>query len=104
MEAAIVGVAFRFPGANDAEAYWANIEQRKTSIIEVPRERWDWRSIWGDPKLEINKSNSKWGGFIDHVDAFEGLFLELRQFFLVVDPHLVSVQWSGGHQPTFPVT
>lgn len=77
MEAAIIGVAFRFPGANDAEAYWANIEQRKTSIIEIPGERWDWRSMWGDPKLEVNKSNSRWGGFIDHVDAFDHEFFGL---------------------------
>jgi polyketide synthase PksN len=77
MEAAIIGVAFRFPGANDLETYWANIEQRKSSIIEIPRERWDWRSIWGDPKLETNKSNSKWGGFIDHVDAFDHEFFGL---------------------------
>ncbi len=77
METAIVGIAFRFPGANDAETFWAHLAQRKSNVTEVPAERWDWRALWGDPKLELNKTLSKWGGFIEDIDAFDHQFFGL---------------------------
>jgi len=77
MDTAIIGVSFRFPGANDSLAFWANLADRRSSVVEVPLERWDWRSLWGDPKLDVNKTFSKWGGFIDDVDAFDHEFFGL---------------------------
>ncbi|MBO7942192.1 hypothetical protein JTP77_040790, partial [Streptomyces sp. S9] len=77
MDVAIVGVAFRFPGANDSDGFWQNLAARKSSVTEVPPARWDWRPLWGDPKLEIDKTFSKWGGFIDQVDAFDHEFFGL---------------------------
>ncbi|EIW16728.1 type I polyketide synthase, partial [Pelosinus fermentans] len=36
--------------------------------------RWDWREYYGDPAKEVNKTNIKWGGFIDGVEEFDPLF------------------------------
>ena len=77
MDTAIIGVSFRFPGANDSSEYWANLAGRRSSVSEVPAGRWDWRLLWGDPKLDVNKTSSKWGGFIDDVDAFDHEFFGL---------------------------
>lgn len=77
MDIAVTGLACRFPGADDQRAYWNNLAGCKASISEVPRERWDWRAYWGDPATQPNKSLSKWGGFIDRVDAFDHLFFGL---------------------------
>ncbi|MFK3648790.1 SDR family NAD(P)-dependent oxidoreductase [Lysobacter enzymogenes] len=77
MDVAIVGIAFRFPGANDRDGFWQNLAARKSSVTEVPPARWDWRPLWGDPKLEVDKTFSKWGGFIDQVDAFDHEFFGL---------------------------
>jgi polyketide synthase PksN len=77
MDSAIIGMAFRFPGACDGKVFWRNLSQRRSSITEIPQQRWDWRAFWGDPKLEVNKSFSKWGGFIDDVDAFDHEFFGL---------------------------
>jgi len=74
MDTAIIGVAYRFPGASDRETFWKNLDARKSTVIEVPPERWDWRPIWGDPKLEVNKTFSRWAGFIDDVDRFDHEF------------------------------
>lgn len=74
MDTAIIGMAFRFPGANDTATFWKNLIDRKSSVTEIPSQRWDWRSVWGDPKSTINKTDSKWGGFIDAVDAFDHEF------------------------------
>nr|MBP6749569.1 polyketide synthase dehydratase domain-containing protein [Xanthomonadaceae bacterium] len=74
MDTAIIGVAYRFPGAHDRDTFWKNLEGRKSTVVEVPPDRWDWRPIWGDPKLEVNKTFSRWGGFIQDVDRFDHEF------------------------------
>ena len=43
-------------------------------ISEIPRDRWRWEDYYGDPLKEVNKSNSKWGGFMREVDKFDPLF------------------------------
>ncbi|MGI5327406.1 SDR family NAD(P)-dependent oxidoreductase [Actinomadura nitritigenes] len=62
---AIVGVGCVFPGARDADAYWANIVGGVDSVTEVPAERWD-PAIHHDPS-EPGKTPSKWGGFLPDV-------------------------------------
>ena len=70
----IVGMSGRFPGAKDVGEFWRNLKEGRTCISEVPPERWDWRAFYGNPKTEKNKTNIKWGGFIDGVDQFDPLF------------------------------
>jgi amino acid adenylation domain-containing protein len=71
---AIVGVSCRLPMANDLEAFWQNLLDGRDCISEIPAERWDWRELYGDPKLEPNKTNIRWAGFIDGVFEFDPLF------------------------------
>ncbi|KIH86006.1 SDR family NAD(P)-dependent oxidoreductase [Pseudomonas batumici] len=71
---AIVGISGRFPGARDLDDFWTNLQGGKDCISEIPPERWDWREIYGDPHREANKTNIKWGGFIEGVDEFDALF------------------------------
>ncbi|MBO2459394.1 type I polyketide synthase [Actinomadura violacea] len=62
---AIIGVGCVFPGARDANAYWANIVGGVDSVTEVPAERWD-PAVHYDPS-EPGKTPSKWGGFLPDV-------------------------------------
>jgi len=98
MDVAIVGMSLRFPGADDADAFWSNLIGRKASISEVPPDRWDWRAYWGDPKVETNKSLSKWAGFIDRVDTFDnGFFGLLPKVVQSMDPQqriMLELAWS----------
>ncbi|WP_139492062.1 non-ribosomal peptide synthetase [Brevibacillus dissolubilis] len=71
---AIVGMSGIFPMARDVEEYWQNLLQGKDCITEIPEDRWDWREYYGDPVHEANKTNVKWGGFIDGVAEFDPLF------------------------------
>lgn len=71
---AIVGISGKFPLAGDLDQFWENLVSGKHCISEIPRERWDWREYYGDPATEANKTNSKWGGFIDGIDEFDPLF------------------------------
>lgn len=71
---AIVGISGCFPMADNIHEFWQNIAQGKDCISEIPADRWDWREIFGDPLMEENKSNVKWGGFIQDLDKFDPLF------------------------------
>jgi len=71
---AIVGMSGIFPMAKDLNAFWNNLVEGRDCISETPKERWDWRQYYGDPKTQANKTNIKWGGFIDGIDEFDPLF------------------------------
>jgi acyl transferase domain-containing protein/aryl carrier-like protein/UDP-glucose 4-epimerase len=77
MDAAIIGISCRFPGAMDQFSFWQNLKAGRSSIEEVPGARWNWRAYWGDPQTGSNKSNSKWGGFLQDVDCFDADFFSL---------------------------
>ena len=74
---AIVGMSGRFPKARDLNEFWENLLQGRDCITEIPRSRWDWREYYGDPRKEANKTNIKWGGFIDGIEAFDPLFFKI---------------------------
>ena len=76
-EIAIIGMAVRFPQANDLEAFWDNLRQGRDCIDEIPADRWD-HSLWFNPdKDHKGTTYSKWGGFIDDVDKFDPLFFNI---------------------------
>ena len=71
---AIVGMSGILPQSADLNEFWENIRNEKDLITLVPEQRWDWRKYFGDPSTEANKTNSKWGGFIDDIDKFDADF------------------------------
>ncbi|MDQ0495501.1 polyketide synthase PksN [Paenibacillus brasilensis] len=71
---AIVGMSGIFPMARDVDEFWKNLEEGRDCITEIPEDRWDWKAYYGDPEQEVNKTNIKWGGFIDGIYEFDSLF------------------------------
>src|SRR5437867_430231 len=71
---AVIGISARFPGSPDYDAYWRNLSSGRSQITEIPEDRFDWRRYYGDPVLGTNKTNSKWGGFLDAIDRFDAAF------------------------------
>ncbi|QGZ37636.1 acyl transferase domain-containing protein [Pseudoduganella flava] len=74
---AIVGLAGRYPGGPDVDAFWRNLRDGKDCIVEVPRERWDWREYYSEDRAAKGAHFSKWGGFIDGVDEFDARFFNV---------------------------
>jgi malonyl CoA-acyl carrier protein transacylase len=74
---AIVGIACRFPGANNYNQFWHNLEKGTNSITEIPSNRWDINNFYSPSTEEPNKSISKWGGFIEDVDKFDAQFFKI---------------------------
>ena len=71
---AIVGMSGQFPKAQDVNELWDNLITERHCITEIPKDRWDWQALFGDPKRDANKTNIKWGGFIDGLGDFDPLF------------------------------
>ncbi|MFN6567563.1 aminotransferase class III-fold pyridoxal phosphate-dependent enzyme [Dendronalium sp. ChiSLP03b] len=71
---AIIGIGCRFPGASNPEAFWQLLHNGIDAITEVPSDRWNIDSFY-DPELsQPGKMNTRWGGFLEHVDRFDPSF------------------------------
>lgn len=73
LDIAIVGLTGRYPGAENLDIFWQNLQEAKRSISELPEERWDWKPFY-DEKPQKNRTYNKWGGFIDGIDLFDAKF------------------------------
>jgi len=104
---AIIGMSGAFPRAKDIDAFWLNLLEGVDCIAEIPADRWDWREVYGDPLVEPNKTNIKWGGFIDGVGDFDPAFFGISpREALYMDPQqrlLMLHAWhaieDAGHAP-----
>lgn len=105
---AIVGVSGIMPQSRDLEVFWKRIEAEENLITEVPADRWDWRLYDGNPFEEKNKTNSRWGGFINDVDKFDPSFFGISPLEAeLMDPQqriFLETVWNtienAGHSPT----
>ncbi len=74
---AVVGMGCRFPGAPDPEQFWNLLSKGRDAICEVPADRWDIEQ-WYDPTLsDPEKTDTRWGGFLDRIDEFDPRFFGL---------------------------
>jgi acyl transferase domain-containing protein len=74
---AIVGIACRYPNANDYNEYWENLIKGINSIREITQDRWDVDEYYSQDLTLPNKIASKWGGLIDGIDFFDNQFFNI---------------------------
>jgi polyketide synthase PksM len=76
-DVAIVGLAGRYPQANNLTEFWNNLKEGKNCITEIPKDRWDWRDYYDEERGKWGKSYTRWGGFIDDADKFDPMFFQI---------------------------
>ena len=96
---AIVGMACRFAGANNLDAFWRLIHEGVDATGEIPLSRWDADDFYDEDLDAAGKMATRWGGFVDAVEQFD------PQFFGVtpreadrIDPQqrlLLEVAWES---------
>ncbi len=69
------------------------------SVTEVPRSRWDVNPIYDPDPHAPNKTNTRWGGFLDQVDQFDPQFFGMApREVATMDPQqrlLLEVTWEA---------
>ncbi|MBB4952061.1 amino acid adenylation domain-containing protein [Agrobacterium vitis] len=74
---AVIGIAGRYPLADDLDAFWRNLLEGRNCITEIPPERWDANEDFDPERGKIGKSYSKWGGFLTDVDKFDAALFQI---------------------------
>lgn len=77
MDIAIIGVAGRYPKADNMMEFWENLSNGVDCITEIPEERWEYGLYFDEDKNKPGKIYTKWGGFINGVDQFDPLFFNI---------------------------
>jgi amino acid adenylation domain-containing protein len=75
---AVLGFACRFPGAPDAEAFWALLEQGGNAITETPPDRWNLAELYDQRAGTPGKLSTRHGGFIERYDRFDAEFFGMN--------------------------
>lgn len=94
---AIVGMACRFPGAPDPEAFRAMLLEGRDAVSEVPQSRW----------APVESIYARHGSFLDQVDGFDAEFFNITpREAVAMDPQQrlwMEVAWealeNGGIPP-----
>jgi 8-amino-7-oxononanoate synthase len=84
----------RFAGARNLQEYWRLVREGSSAFSPVPRERWDSRAFRRDDLRASDGSYSEVGAFLDEIDTFPALALQIPPRRVeVMDPqHRLSLE------------
>ena len=74
-EIAIVGMACRFPGAEDLSAYWRLLETGQNTVTDGRQDGGSWQGVPGDPAAD--DAAYRTGSYIDGLDSFDAQFFRV---------------------------
>ncbi|GHC74447.1 hypothetical protein GCM10007079_08720 [Nocardiopsis terrae] len=91
---AVVGLAGRYPGASDLDAFWRLLAEGRSPVTEVPGHRWDWRTA-----RSLGGGYARWGCFVDGEDRFDPhIFGITSRDAAVMDPQerlFLEIAWEA---------
>lgn len=96
---AVIGMACRFPGADNPEEYWRLLCEGRDATRELPADRWDMDAFYDpDPKTP-GKIAARRGGYLEDVAGFDaGLFNISPREALSMDPQqrlMLETTWQA---------
>ncbi|MDG4666920.1 type I polyketide synthase [Mycobacterium sp. 236(2023)] len=81
---AVIGLGLRLPGGPDLDgniegpdAYWDFLTEGRSSVREVPEDRWAWFDDGTPEGGAALAATTKWGSFLRDIDLFDSEFFEV---------------------------
>lgn len=74
---AIVSMSCRFPGANTPQEFWNILEEGRSIVKDIPKERWDKNEFYSLSKDTPGKTNQKSGAFLEKIHSFDPFFFNI---------------------------
>ena len=71
---AVIGMACRFPGAPDLDAYWRLLDNGVDAVVSGRPDSGPWPGVFGDPSLD---GAYQWAGFLEGIDQFDSKFFRI---------------------------
>ena len=94
---AIVGMACRFPGAPDLDAFWRQLEAGGSTVTEGRRDSGSWSGVLGDPAAADPMCRR--GAFVEGIDRFDSRFFRIAPIEArMMDPQqrlLLETSWQA---------
>ncbi len=73
---AIVGMACRFPGAENVDEFWKLLEEGGSAVTDGRVDGGDWTGLLGDPNAK--NSYERQGAFLQNIDEFDPRFFRIQ--------------------------
>ncbi len=73
---AIIGMACRFPGSEDLDAFWRLLENGESAVTNGRTDGGDWTGLLGDPNAE--NPYERFGAFLQNIDEFDPRFFRIQ--------------------------
>ncbi|HWA85647.1 MAG TPA: SDR family NAD(P)-dependent oxidoreductase [Opitutus sp.] len=94
----IAGLACRFPGARNAEAFWDLMLNGRDAITEVPPDRWNIERYYQADPNAPGRMSTRWGGFTEDPAGFDAAFFGISpRDAMCMDPQhrrLLEMAWE----------
>jgi acyl carrier protein len=96
---AVIGLACRFPGAADVQAYWQLLLDGVDAVREVPSERWDIDAYYDSDPEAPGKIYTRRAGLVSDIALFDPAFFAISpREALTMDPQqrlLLETSWTA---------
>lgn len=104
---AIIGMACKFPGANNLESYWNLLACRGDAISKIPASRFKVDDYYDPDPSKLGKMSTQWGGFLAEPDMFDPGFFGIsprEAAIMTADQRLVlEMAWTALNDAGIPV-
>ncbi|MEA9557483.1 alpha/beta fold hydrolase [Xanthomonas nasturtii] len=70
-EIAIIGLAGRFPAADDLAGFWRNLIEGRCAVTAIPADRWRWQDYVVDAPGEPGGTDCHHASFLTAIDRFD---------------------------------
>ncbi|WP_018024972.1 polyketide synthase Pks13 [Corynebacterium ulceribovis] len=98
MDIAVIGMAGRYPGANNVDEMWSMLIEGRDGITEVPEGRWSEYAMQDTVVAKLAETDTR-GGYLDDIESFDPEFFGLSPLEATnMDPQqriLLELTWEA---------